>query len=59
MEEEQKILEYQKAMKVDVGHIAKNKTKNWRPIYEVIDIKFFAETKIPPEFLDQCKKYPN
>ena len=30
-----------------------------KPIYEVIDTSFFVETeKIPPEFSDQCKKYP-
>ena len=45
MEEEQKTLEYQETMKVDVENIAKNKTINWRPKYEVIDTSFFVETK--------------
>ena len=56
MEEEQKKIEYQETMKVDVENIAKT---NWRPIYEVTDTSFFAETKLfPPEFLDQCKTFP-
>ena len=56
MEGEQKTLEYQETIKLDVENIVKNKNK-WRPIYEVIDTSFFAETKtFPPEFLCQCIK---
>ena len=44
IEEEQDSVEYQELLRVDVKHISKNKTKIWRPIYEVIHAPFFEET---------------
>ena len=44
-------------MKIDVENIAKNKNTYWRPIYEVIQDSFFAETKtFPPIVLELCGK---
>ena len=43
MEKQQKSLEYQKTMKVDVENITKNKKTTWIPIYEVIDTYFIVE----------------
>ena len=40
MKEEQKNVEFQETLKVDVNNIAKKKKKIWRPIYEVIDAIF-------------------
>ena len=43
MEEEQKTVEYQETLKVDVKNIPEKKPI-WRPIYEAIDAPFFEET---------------
>ena len=60
MEVDQKTLEYQERLNIDIENISKNKTKNWRPMYEIIDTSFFAATKrFPPEFLDHCKNNRN
>ena len=51
MEEEKKIVEYQETLKVDVKNISKNKKSIWRPTYEVIDVTFFEETDIFPQYM--------
>ena len=43
MEKEQKTLEYQETMKVEVENISKNKKAIWRPIYEVIHAPFLKK----------------
>ena len=59
IEEDQKTLEYQKAINVDIENIA-NKKMFRRPIYEVIDNSFFAATKmLSTEISDKCKNNPN
>ena len=58
MEEDQKTLEYQEYMKVDVKNITKNPKNIWEPIYEVIDTSFVEEKNIfLPAFLGLCKKF--
>ena len=44
MEEDQKALEYQEKMKVDIKNISKKGKLG--PIYEFIDTSFFAATKV-------------
>ena len=39
--EEQKNVEYQETLKIDVKNIDKNIKLIWRPVYEVIDATFF------------------
>ena len=50
MEEDQKTLEYQETVKLDVKSIAKNKKNIWRPIYKGIDTSFFEEKNIFPQY---------
>ena len=47
MEEEQKTLEYQETMKVDVENIPKIRKMIWKPINEVILYPFIVEKNIP------------
>ena len=46
IEEEQKTLEYQETMKLDVENIANNNNNKWILIYEVIDNSCFAAKNI-------------
>ena len=41
-------MEYQETINVDIGNIDSKKQPSWRPIYEVIENAYFAETKFFP-----------
>ena len=59
MEEEHKSLEYQEIMKVDVENIDRSKYIYGYQYMKLLILHFFISKKIPPEFLDKCKKNPN
>ena len=49
IEEENKTLEYQEAMNVDIENIASTKQPFWISIYEVIDYLYFEVVKHFPK----------
>ena len=60
MKEDNKTLEYQETINVDIENIASKKQPFWRTIYEVIDYSYFEIVKLcPTTFLNQCKNNPN
>ena len=60
IEEEEKTLEYQETMNLDIENIASTNQKLWISIYEVIDYSYFEIVKLcPTTFLNQCKNNPN
>ena len=60
IEEQNKTLEYQETMNLDIENIAIKNQPMWRSIYEVIDDSYFGVIKLFPKIcLNQCKNNPN